>query len=339
MNGVEALSRSEPARALARRLSRFEPSMLLWLAMIAVLVFLVASPMVRLVVSSFQEAETGRLTLANYFEAYGSLRQLQALLNSLELGIGVALLAGVFGVPIAWAISRTDMPAKSFVRLMVFGAFITPPYLGAIGWILLAGPNSGWLNKVWMALSGAEHGIFNVYSMTGLIVVVAVASFPYVFVFTSSALDLVSSEMEDAANILGAGTLRTTFRVTLPLVLPAILGGLIISFLEAIALFGAPALIALPGRFHVGSTQLWQFFEYPVRVEEAAAYAMPLLAITVLLFALQRSLLGRRGYTAVSGKGGERRPIRLGAWRWAMLGYAFFVCALAVILPMTVLLQ
>ena len=153
--------------------------------------------------------------------------------------------ACLFGVPLAWAISRTDMPAKNFIRLMVFGAFIIPPYLGAIGWILLAGPNSGWLNKVWMAATGAEHGIFNIYSMAGLIVVIAVTSFPYVFVFTNSALDLVSSEMEDAANILGAGTLRTTFRVTLPLVLPAIVGGLIISFLEAIALFGAPALIAL----------------------------------------------------------------------------------------------
>src|SRR2546429_4173866 len=158
MSRVEALSRPEPAGALARRLSRFEPSMLLWLAMIAVLVFLVASPMVRLVVSSFQEAETGRLTLANYSEAYGNLRQLQALLNSLELGIGAALLAGVFGVPIAWAISRTDMPAKSFVRLMVFGAFITPPYLGAIGWILLAGAESRWLQQAGAAPPGAAAG-------------------------------------------------------------------------------------------------------------------------------------------------------------------------------------
>jgi len=192
---------------------------------------------------------------------------------------------------------------------------------------------------VWIALTGAEHGVFNVYSMTGLIVVVAVTSFPYVFVFTSGALDLVSSEMEDAANILGAGTLRTTFRVTLPLVLPAIVGGLIISFLEAIALFGAPALIALPARFQVVSTQLWQFFEYPVRVEEAAAYSIPLLLITILMFWLQRSLVGRKGYAAVTGKGGERRPIRLGAWRWPMLGYALFVCSLSVLLPMLVLLQ
>src|SRR5215467_6433845 len=131
-----------------RRLAFFEPSMALWLVLIAVLVFLIASPMVRLVIASFQEPETGRFTLANYVTAYGNLRHLRVVLNSLELGLGVALLAGLFGVPIAWAISRTDMPAKGFVRLMVFGAFITPPYLGAIGWILLAGPNAGWLNKL-----------------------------------------------------------------------------------------------------------------------------------------------------------------------------------------------
>ena len=328
-----------PPAATVRRFRLADPSMILWLIMIAILVFLIASPMVRLVVSSFQEPETHRLTLQNYVEAYGRARHLQALWNTLHFGAGVAVLACLFGVPLAWAISRTDMPAKGFIRLMVFGAFIIPPYLGAIGWILLAGPNAGWLNKAWMALTGADAGIFNVYSMTGLIVVVAVTSFPYVFVFTAAALDLVSSEMEDAANILGAGTWRTTFRVTLPLVLPAIVGGLIISFLEAIALFGAPALIALPARFQVVSTQLWQFFEYPVRVEQAAAYAMPLLLITIFMFWLQRQVLGRRGYTTVSGKGGERRTIRLGRWRWAMLGYALFVCALAVFLPMIVLVQ
>lgn len=334
-----ALDHLAPAARSARRFRLADPSMILWLALIGVLIFLIASPMVRLVVSSFQEPETHRLTLQNYVEAYGRARHLQALWNTLVFGAGVALLAALFGVPLAWAVSRTDMPAKGLIRLMVFGAFITPPYLGAIGWILLAGPNAGWLNRTWMALTGAEHGIFNVYSMAGLIVVVAVTSFPYIFVFTSSALNLVSSEMEDAANILGAGTLRTMFRVTLPLVLPAIVGGIIISFLEAIALFGAPALIALPARFHVVSTQLWQFFEYPVRVEEAAAYAMPLLLITLFLFWFQRTLLGRRGYTTVSGKGGERRTIRLGAWRFVMLAYALAVCAFSVVLPMLVLLQ
>jgi iron(III) transport system permease protein len=320
-------------------LRRLDPSMLLWLVMIAALIFLVASPIVRLLISSFQDSDTGHLTLANYRDAYFNVRHLTALANSIELGIGVAFLASLFGVPMAWAISRTDMPLKGLIRVLVLGAFITPPYLGAIGWILLAGPNSGWLNRVWIALTGEAHGIFNVYSMPGLILVVAVTSFPYVFVFTNSALDLVSSEMEDAAQVLGAGRLRTVLRITLPMVFPAILGGRIISFLEAISLFGAPALIALPARFNVVATQLWQFFEYPVRVEEAAAFAMPLLVITIAMFGLQRYLLGRKGYAAVTGKGGERRMIPLGPWRWAMLAYSFFVCALSVLLPMTVLLQ
>ena len=83
-------------------------------------------------------------------------------------------------------------------------------------------------------------------------------------------------------------------------------------FLEAIALFGAPALIALPARFNVVTTQLWQFFEYPVRVEVAAAYAMPLLLITVALFWLQRRCSARKGYVSLTGKGGERRLIALG---------------------------
>ncbi len=324
---------------IVSRLRRLDASMLVLLAFVAVLVFLVLNPILRLIVSSLQQADTGQFTLDNYRSAYGNIRHLEALANSLELGAGVAFLVTCFAVPIAWAISRTDMPGKAFVRLTVFAAFVTPPYLGAIGWILLAGPNSGWLNKIWIALTGAGHGIFNIYSMTGLILVIALTSFPYTFVFTSSALDLVSSEMEDAANILGARTLRTTLRVTLPLVTPAIIGGIIISFLEAIALFGAPALIALPARFNVVSTQLWQFFEYPVRVEEAAAYAMPLLAITVLMFWLQRRILGRRGYTAVTGKGGERRMIALGPWRWVMLSYALLVAALSVFLPMLVLFQ
>jgi iron(III) transport system permease protein len=145
--------------------------------------------------------------------------------------------------------------------------------------------------------------------------------------------------MEDAANILGAGAWRTMRRVTLPLALPAILGGLIICFLEAIALFGSPAMIAIPARFNVVTTQLFQFFGNPVRVEVAAAYAMPLLGVTILLILIQRLMTRRKGFVALTGKGGERRAIQLGPWRWAMFGYAMFVAALAVFLPYLFLLQ
>jgi iron(III) transport system permease protein len=318
---------------------RLDRSVLLWALLIGVLLVLVVNPLARLVLTSFQHTDTGALTLANYATAYGRWRNVEALLNSLVVGLSVAGLCLLFGVPMAWAVSRTDMPGKGLVWAAVLGTFIMPNYLGAVAWMLLAGPNAGWLNRIFKALTGAEDGPFNIYSMSGLVFVIACYSFPYVFVFTRTAFDLISSEMEDAASTLGAGVWRTTRRVTLPLALPAILGAFIIAFLEAIALFGVPALIALPARFQVVTTMLWQFFEFPPKVPVAAAYAMPLLLITVLLFWLQRRLIARKGYVALTGKGGERRLVKLGRARWAVLGYCLLVTSLSFFVPMVVVVQ
>ncbi len=326
------------APAWLLRWRHLDRSFWVWIVAIVVLLVLVVNPLLRLLIVSFQDAD-GSFTLANYVAAYSRTRHLQALGNSLVLGASAASLCLVFGVPMAWALSRTDMPCKGLIWVCILGTFIIPPYLGAVGWILLAGPNAGWLNRALVALTGAEAGPFNIYSMPGLVLVVACYSFPYVFVLTKSALDLISSEMEDAANILGAGNLRTTFSITLPLVLPAILGAFILVFLEAIALFGSPALLALPGRFHVVTTQLWQFFEFPPRVGVASAYAMPLLIITIALFWVQRRITSRKGYVSLTGKGGERRPIELGPWKWAVLGYCLFVCTLSFFMPMVVICQ
>ena len=320
----------------SQRWRHFDRSYWVWGLAIVVLLVLVVNPLVRLLVVSFQD-DTGAFTLANYVAAYSRQRHLQALGNSLVLGASAATLCLAFGVPMAWALSRTDMPCKGLVWVSILGTFVIPPYLGAVGWILLAGPNAGWLNRAVVALTGAPAGPFNIYSMPGLVLVVACYSFPYVFVLTKSALDLISSEMEDAANILGAGNLRTTFLITLPLVLPAILGAYILVFLEAIALFGSPALLALPGRFHVVTTQLWQFFEFPPRVGVASAYAMPLLVITIVLFWLQRRITSRKGYVSLTGKGGERRPVELGPWKWVVLAYCVFVCTLSFFMPMVVI--
>ncbi len=315
-----------------------EPSTFLWIALIAALLFLVAWPMAKLLMVSFT-TRTGVFTFANYLTAYGRARYLDALTNSLLLAAATTAYSILFAVPTAWAMSRTNMPGKGFIWLSVLGAFILPPYLGAIGWILLAGPNSGFINVAWRWLSGLSTPLVNVYTFNGLALVMALQSFPLIFIFVKSALDLVSSEMEDAANILGAGTWKATRKVTLPLVLPSIIGSSILVFLEAVALFGTPAIIGIPARINVATTQLWQFFEYPVRVEVAAAYAMPLLLITLAMVGAQRLMFARRGYVSQTGKGGERRPIMLGAWRWVMLAWCVFVGLLAVVMPMLVLLE
>jgi iron(III) transport system permease protein len=305
-----------------------------WLAaaVAAILLLLVVAPLAKLLWASFSDP-AGGFTLGNYAVAFGRARHLQALGNSLLLGVGATGLALVFALPIAWAVTRTDMPGKTLVRLTVLGTFVTPSYLGGVAWILLGSPRAGWLNRLWMTLTGASTGILDIFSFPGLIFVVAVYAYPYIFVFTSGALELVSSELEDAASLLGARGLRTAFRITLPLVLPAIGAGAIVTFLDSVALFGTPALIAIPAHFSVLTTQLWNFFEYPVQVEVAAAYSLPLVLLTAGFLAAQRVVLHRRGFAAITGKGAERRLIRLGRWRWLLLGYALLVGALSVYLP------
>jgi iron(III) transport system permease protein len=313
-----------------------DPATWLFGVLIVLLVALVANPILRLVWDSFHTAE-GAWSLQSYVSALGRARHLQALLNSLLLGAAVTVLALALGVPLALAVSRTNMPGRGFTHLAVLAAFVMPNFLGAIAWILLAGPNAGWLNRLWVELSGADKGPFNVFSFWGLAFVIALYTYPLIYVFTKSALDLVSTELEDAAAIHGAGKFQTVAWVTLPLVLPSILGAAILIFLEAIALYGTPALIAIPARINLATTQIVSFFQYPLQVEQAAAFSMPILLLTVVMLVLQRRLLARRGFVSVSGKGGERRPYDIGWFKWLLLAYSALISLLAVVLPLVIL--
>jgi iron(III) transport system permease protein len=111
------------------------------------------------------------------------------------------------------------------------------------------------------------------------------------------------------------------------------LGGFILSVLQALALFGSPAILALPAGFHTLTTQIWGMFHYPPRVETAAAISIPLLLATALLLWIQKRVLGRRGYAAIGGKGGQRRRVALGGWRYLAFAGVVGVMACSVFLP------
>lgn len=145
----------------------------------------------------------------------------------------------------------------------------------------MASANAGWINRAWMFLSGAENGLFNVYSFGGLVFVSALYAIPYIFIYVSDGLSSVSSEMEDAARMLGAGPVGVAIKVTLPLVAPAIFNGCLIVFLDTIALFGTPIVLGLPAHFNVAAVQLLEFSRAP-------AFRSPLAAV------VRRSSLGHQ---------------------------------------------
>ncbi len=328
-----------PGQRVGKLRSGRDFSPIFWIAMVGVLVVLMGLPLFWLLVRSFSLPKEAGVTLENYTTVFTTPRYLQAIWNSLLLASGSAALSVLIGVPMAWAIVRTNMPLRGLMRILLLVAFTTPPFLGGIAWMLLASPNSGWLNKLWLEWFGGEKGPFNVFSLGGAIFVVGIYSYPYTFLLVSSALEFVSSELEDAAQVLGAGTFQTTVKITLPLVWPSILSGFILAFLEALALFGSPTLLLIPARTPIITTEIWQMFQFPPNIELASAFAMPLLLITAFLLWLQRKLLAKRNYTTVTGKGGQKRTLDLGPWRWVFLGFCLLVSSFSLFLPFIMLIR
>src|SRR5260370_18267256 len=111
-------------------------------------------------------------------------------------------------------------------------------------------------------------------------------------------------DLEDASAILGAGTWTTARRITIPLALPALLAGAIIAFLQAMTLFGSPAILAIPAGFHTMTTKIWSLFNYPPKPELAAAASVPLLVLTLALLRAENLILGPRRYSVVGCKQG-----------------------------------
>jgi iron(III) transport system permease protein len=236
----------------------------------------------------------------------------------------------------AWCVSRTDIPFPGLIRNSVLISFVTPPFLGAIAWIFLAGPREGWLNIIYRTITGggAEDHLFNIFSMSGVAFTMVLYTFPLVFIVVMAGLNNISSDMEDAANIAGGGTVSTMVEITLPLVLPALLAGFIMAVLEAMILFGIPAVLAIPAGQHVMTTQIRAFMASEEDLTGlAAAYSFPMLLAAVWLVWMRGKMLGQRGYATLGGKGGQRRPQRLGRWRYPVFALCLLPLACAVALP------
>src|SRR5215831_10658051 len=195
-------------------------------------------------------SEAGGPTLARYTKAFTDAAFLRALGNTAILALWVGVVSVVFGAPMAWLCARTDLPGRRLLRGLILASFVTPPFLGAFAWVMLAGPNAGAINRLYRDLTGATDPLVDIFTMTGLVFVVSLYTLPYVFIMLTNTLQLIASDLEEAAAILGAPRTQVALTVTLPMIAPALASGFILALLQAIALFGSPAILALPAGFH-----------------------------------------------------------------------------------------
>src|SRR2546423_9883307 len=311
-------------------------------AMVLLLASLVLLPLFWLALTSVRD-DAKAFTLANYRQLFVDPAFLRPLWTTLWTSAAVGVGCIVTAAPMAWLVSRTDLPGKRWWRVLILASFVTPPFLGAFAWVLLGGPNAGLINQAYYALTGLKPfeapSLINIFSAWGMVFVMALYTFPYVFTFAANALDAIPNELEEASAILGAPAWRTALHVTLPLVLPALLGGFLVAFLQSMTLFGTPAILALPAGIDTMTTKIWSLFQFPPQLGLAAALSLPLLLITVLLLRAQSAIMGRRGYSVIGGKSTGTRLIRLGAWTIPALALFAFVLGSSIVLPYGVLVR
>src|SRR6267142_2447898 len=207
--------------------------------------------------------------------------------NTVLVAVAASVLAIVVGFVMAWVLSRTNVPGRHvFEQLMALPYYVTP-LMGALAWSLLGSPSGGFLNQAWRAAGGSGH-LLDINSPWGIAWVMALFEGSVAFVMIGAVMKSMDPALEEASQVLGAGRMRTMLRITLPLVIPGVLGATVFVFAEMLGSFAAALVLGLPSRFYVVTTAMYQLVsQYPPRFPTAAAMGVSLcaayLAVAVIL--------------------------------------------------------
>ncbi len=307
--------------------------------LIAVLTFLIIYPTTMLVIGAMTDVnpvvdgyQLSDLSITHFIDVAMNPNVGNALLNSLIACGGGTIVAVVIGLTFAWVVVRTNTPCKGLIASAGMLPLFVPPLVAGVAWAILASPKSGLLN-LFLAKAGIPLQI-DMYSMSGMIFVFGIYYAPYVYMFTASALRNMDPSLEEAAEISGASAVRTMATVTFPLILPAILSGMLLSFIIMLGIYGIPSVLGSPANIPVLTTYIFALTAWtPPKYNTAAAVAVILMIVTGLLVYLQQRIISGRSYTTVAGKAFRPRSLNLGPWRWVTLAMAVVYLLIVVVLP------
>jgi iron(III) transport system permease protein len=300
-------------------------------------------PLFTLVVASFQVMDTSGFSttwgLDNYTALFNDRVIHKAFINTLLISSGSTILAMFFGVSLAWINARTNCPWRDRLEPYNLIPFFLSPFVGAIAWHNLAGGKTGLLNSWARDYLGAHGNILNVDNIYGVIWVTGLFFSPLVYLFVVGSLRRMDPSLEDSARTTGAGLLRTTLTVTLPLVAPAILSGAIIVFVTSAGEFGVPFKLGAPYGWQTLTTQIFsKAVGDDANYYLGSAMSMSLGIITAFFIWIQQWYIAPRSFTTVTGKGFRPNVVDLGRWKWIAFGYNVTFILIAVALPIFCLL-
>ncbi len=319
-----------------------DPALLIPVFGAGILVYLAILPLLMLLVGSFQAEVAPRefiYTLKNYQAAYASEYTYSTFVNSLIFGAGSAGLSFTLGTLLAWLTERTNVPLRSIFVPIAVVPLILPGVLESIAWIFLLSPKFGYLNVWLMNLFGLASPPFNVFSLPGMIWVHSVGQVPLAFLLMVAAFKSMDPSLEESATMSGAATWQTFRRITLRLLMPTAASVLLILFVRTLESFETPALIGIPARIYVYTSEIYLAFnEYPPDYGRGGALAVGLLLLSAVgVWMYTRATKEGKKFQTVTGKAFRPRQFDLGAWRWAGFAFLMTYFIFVVLLPFLVL--
>ncbi len=256
----------------------------------------------------------GDFTFAHYQRLMADRQFFRSLTNSITFALGSAAIALTFGGLVAWLVERTNAPFKAFAYLTAIISLGTPYVLYVIAWLFLFGRN-GPVNEL-LAPIGLE---FNVFSMSGMVLVEGFLWSPLAFLLLSSVFQSANADFEEAARMCGASIMRTVSRISLRLALPAFLAVALLIVVRSIEAFEVPALVGLPGNVKVLTTDIYLDMKETVPPDfgYSSAFSIVLLLLAAVLIAFYTRISRNAArYHTVTGRGFRPRQFDLGRGRW-----------------------
>jgi iron(III) transport system permease protein len=236
--------------------------------------------------------------------------------NSIVIAGAMTLIAVPLGGILAFLVVRTDLPGRNWIEpLLLVPVFVSPMVL-AFGYVVAAGPVGFYSVAVNHVLGFVP---WNVYSLTGIAIIAGLTHVPHVYLYSSSALKSLGSDVEEAARMAGSSPFQVAKDVSLPMVMPSLLFSGVLVFFLGFELFGLPLVLGDPEGHLVLATYLFKLTNKlgTPSYHLMAAVAVCIVAMTFPLVMLQRHLLKNAAkYVTVKGKAGRQRPLPLGGWRW-----------------------
>ena len=280
-------------------------------------------------------------TLANFAEVFSDTRTGQVVVDTTIFSVVSLAVAMGFGIPAAWLASRTDLPGKTLLFVLMTIGMLVPGFTSAMGWLFLMHPRIGLLNVFMTRTLGFAQGPFNITSLTGMGWVQGLNLAPLAFIMTAAVFAAMDPALEEAAQMSGASPWRSLRRVILPLASPGILAAAIYIFTIGFAAFDVPVIIGWGNRIFTFSTFLYLLVSpqdvLPKYGVTAALSTIVMFIAAILSWWYARMQARSRSYAVVTGK--AYRP-RLLALRWVSVPawtFLFVFFLLGTILPILLL--